>query len=97
MAPRIILTQTDKCKDIPKNCRRELDREELIKLLLINDIQPLSLEAEGSKLIWVFTKEEVSPIEDRLIKNEVIMVPWHKVLQVNGQWKDALAMLRSRS
>ena len=82
-------------RDIDRTDRRELDREELVKFLLVNDTLPIAIEAEGLKLIFVFDKTETAELEKEAMSNGSFMVEWSKLSKANETWKNALALLKS--
>lgn len=82
-------------REIDRENRRELDREELVKFMLINGVEPVAIEADGMKLIFVFDKTETAHLEKDAMSNVEIKVVWAKVSQANDTWKNALALLKS--
>jgi hypothetical protein len=82
-------------REIDRIDRRELDREELVKFLLVNNIEPVAIEAEGMKLIFVFDKTQTGELEKDAMSNRSILVSWDKISHANDTWKNALALLKS--
>lgn len=89
---RLILWKSD--QTIADEDRREVDRQEVVKLLLSKGFKPVSKEAERMKLIYVFCSKETETVTSGLLAGEDFQISYKAWLAGEDDWKNTLATLK---
>jgi hypothetical protein len=88
-----VMINPDK-RDVKKEHYAEKDRYETVICILCHEVRFVRVEAEGSKLIFIFDKREISTIEDKLLTGKSFSIPWQNVMPALNIWKDAFIALK---
>ena len=92
---RIVLTLTPN-KIVDKDKRAEFDREGTVKLFLSLRIKPGSVEADASKFFFIFDRDEIKDVQNKMASNSEILVDYRDVIQANEIWQNVYGMFRDR-
>jgi len=88
-----VMINPDK-KDVKREFYAEKDRYETVICILCHDRRFVRVEAEGSKLIFIFDKREIVDIEEKLLTGKQFSIPWQNVMPSLNIWKDAIIALK---
>jgi hypothetical protein len=90
---RLVLSTTPGKTVKPEN-RAEFDREGTVKYFLSHKIQPICLEREDRRMIFVFDREEIRFLQDAMLSNMELPTDYRDVLLADEIWENGLALLR---
>jgi len=88
-----VMINSDK-RDVKKEFYAEKDRYETVICILCHLVRFVRVEAEGSKLIFIFDKREIEDIEEKLMTGKPFDIPWLNVIPALNIWKDAFIALK---
>jgi hypothetical protein len=84
-------------KDTAKNLLREIDREDLVKLLIAYGIEPVLVEGDATKVVLWFIATEIESFENRYLTNKADMVvPVLRIAHANEYWRNLLTLWKSK-
>jgi hypothetical protein len=89
----VVMINPDK-KSTGKEFYAEKDRYETVVCILCHEVRFIRVEAEGSKLIFIFDKREISEIENKLLTGKEFDIAWQNVMPALNIWKDAFIALK---
>jgi hypothetical protein len=87
-------TALSKNRDITPDDSREVDNDGIVKLLRALGFIQASIDADGMRLIYVFSRSETQKIFNDILGNRPIMVEWKKYLDAEEEWKTTLSILK---
>jgi hypothetical protein len=79
---------------VPREFHSEKDRFDPVICFLCFGITEIKVEAEGSKMFWIFDRREIKKVEDLLLSGKPFEVPWQNVIPAYNRWKDALIRMK---
>lgn len=74
---------------------QEIDRRELVEVIIASGIEPVSVEAEPHKIIFIFVVEEIKDVVNRLLSNKPFLIDYQKLIYARDYWNNAVTLWKS--
>lgn len=90
----VVLQMNPDKKDVKPEFWAEKDRYETIHCILCHGIHFIRVDADRSRVVFIFDKREIVEVEEKLLTGRPFDVPWYNVIMAQNIWKDALIALK---
>jgi len=94
---RIIVATNTTLTEIPSNgSLRDIDREDLVKKLIMYGLEPVKVEGDEQKIIVYFLASDTERFENEYLSNKNLLVPLQRVTYANEYWRDMMTLWKSK-